>query len=242
MNKKDRMVTSIELMHYNNFASVQSFRAMRHSDEIGIRCPEKRECCYDFSRKVRDLIDSVLYDILTRGKAERIFLAEDGDSDLPCFNVFQKKSGGRYSAQKVLFSKKVAFHCKDFGIKRREIKRLVRKLRRSSSFPVDGDFIRKNNLRNEMADRAGKTVSWTYSAPSSFTDPCILLNECDQKILSVKVCKSLEKELNMFFLEGGINAEVIVPCYSVEELAKAKKQFIEGVIGVKEFSAIVFAR
>lgn len=139
-------------------------------------------------------------------------------------------------------SKKVIVKSSEFGIKQRNIKRMARKLSHSQMPHTDDDFIRRSNLCDMMADRAGRIVFWAFTNSSKFTDPCILIRHCSQTILAIKICKYVEMAINTFLSEAKIEATVSVPTYSLEDLSENLEKFIAGKISIDDFSEIVFRR
>lgn len=61
-------------------------------------------------------------------------------------------------------------------------------------------------------------------------------------MLAIRICKRVEKEINDFLSEAKVEATVMVPTYSLEELSNSLKAFNEGRLPIDAFSDIVFKR
>lgn len=225
---------------YTQFAHSQSCIAMPFSSDIAVSGLNAQSYGHSLSYQIRQSIDSIAYDILTQGKATRLFcLTDTRDCEYPHLFIVDCSRKEKFKEPSIA-SKKVVTKSSEFGIKQRDIKGMVRKLSHLQMPPSGNDFIRRSNLREMMADRAGSAVFWTLTYSSKFTDPFILISRCNQMILAIKICKCVEKEINDFLFEAKIEATVTVPTYSLTDLSNNLKAFVEGSISVNDFRDIVF--
>ena len=237
-NKKSR--ASIGYGPYTQFAHSQTYIAMPFSADITIDGLGAQSYGHSLSYQIRQSIDSIAYDVLTQGKATRLFcLSDTHDPDCPHFFIVDSSRKKKFEKPSIA-SKKVIVKSSEFGIKQGDIKHMVRKLSHSQIPHADDDFIRRSNLRDMMADRAGRIVFWTLTNSSRFTDPCILIRHCNQTILAIKICKYIEMAINTFFSETKIEATASVPTYSLEDLSESLEKFIAGEMPIGDFSKIVF--
>lgn len=227
---------------YAQFAHGQTYVAMPFSADISVEGLPTWSYGQSLSYQIREAIDSIAYDVLTQGHATRLFcLTDTQNRDFPHFLIVEC-SRKENLEKSLIASKKVVVKSSNFGIKQREVKSMVRKISHAQMPHAGNDFIRRNDLRDMMADRAGRIVFWTLSDSSKFTDPYILIRHCNQMILAIKICKYVESAINTFLTEEEVNASVTVPTYSLANLSKSLKEFVEGRISVNDFSDIVFSR
>ena len=241
MNNKQAAGASIGIEPYRRFARTQSYVAIPFSSDIVTRGIDDEDYGHSLSFALRESIDSIAYDILIRGEAVRLFTLRRTKSGHLLFSIIDENKADMSSEFDLVYSKKKTFKCENFGIKKKQINNLVQKLSNSKLPPIDSEFVRRSNISYEIADRAGRAIPWGISQSSSFTDPCILLDRCNQKILAIQICKGIEDRVNAFLREAGADAEITIPCFSVDELVESKEQFIKGSIGVEEFSDVVFS-
>lgn len=226
--------------HYVQFASQLPLLAMPLSAQAEIKEGKDAVALFGNSgEKMRRLFGEISRDLLMAIRAERLLVLFREDDGLLFFDIL-KDGLDRDGCEKTKYhKKKLVIKSDEFGIGQREAKRLARGLSRSHApRAVGADYLRLNKLRDEAADRLGLVVPWTVS--SFFSEPFTLLVECDQKILAIRICKYLEREINELFFESGLDASIEIPCYSLDELMTAKKNFVDGRIGIAEYSKIVF--
>lgn len=241
--KKNRISrASLGYGPYAQFAHGQSYRAMPFSTDITVEGLWAGPYRHDLSYQIRESMDSIGYDILTRGKATRQFCLINDYECEPSQFLIVDGSRKEIVRESPVALKTVEIKSSEFGIKQRSIRNIVRKLSHSHIPPTDNDFIGRSNLSDMMADRAGSVVYWTLTEPSKFTDPFILITRCHQMILAISICKRVEKEINDFLSEAKVEAAVTVPTYSLADLSKSLRAFEEGRLPIEDFSDIVFKR
>lgn len=242
MKKNRTSRTSLGYGPYTQFAHGQSYRAIPFSADITVEGLWAGPYRHDLTYQIRESMDSIGYDILTRGRATRQFcLIKEPDCKSPQFLIVDS-SRKEIIKESPVALKTVEIKSSEFGIKPRSVRNLVRKLSRMQMPPTDNDFVRRSKLSDMMADRAGSVIFWTLTESSKFTDPFILITHCHLMMLAIRICKRVEKEINDFLSEAKVEATVMVPTYSLEELSNSLKAFNEGRLPIDAFSDIVFKR
>lgn len=242
MKKNRTSRASLGYGPYTQFAHGQSYRAIPFSADITVEGLWAGPYRHDLTYQIRESMDLIGYDILTRGKATRQFcLIKDSNCESPQF-LIADSSRKEVIEESPVALKTVEIKSSEFGIKQRSVRNLVRKLSHSKMPPTDNDFVRRSKLRDVMADRAGSALFWTSTESSKFTDPFILITHCHQMMLAIRICKRVEKEINDFLSEAKIEATVMVPTYSLTDLSNSLTAFNEGRLSIDAFSDIVFKR
>lgn len=240
MKRSSTPRTSLAHSSYAQYAHGQTYIAMPFSADITVDGLGNRPYGHSLPHQIRQSIDSIAYDVLTQGTATRLFcLSDTRDCDYPYFHIIDSSRQEKFEKPSIV-SKKIIVKSGEFGIKKRRIKGMVRKLSHSQMPRIDNDFVRRSNLCDMMADRAGRVVFWTLTDSSKFTDPCILIKHCNQIILAIKICKFVETAINSFLAEAEIEAKVTVPTYSLADLLNSLEAFEKGNISVEDFSDVVF--
>lgn len=240
MKRSSASRTSLAYGSYAQYAHGLTYIAMPFSEDITVEGLGNQPYGHSLSYQIRQSIDSIAYDVLTQGKATRLFcLFDTCDQDHPYLHIVDNSRKEKFK-NPLIASKKIIVKSNEFGIKPRKIKGMVRRLSHSQTPRTDNDFVRRSNLCDMMADRAGRVVFWTLSDSSKFTDPFILTQHCNQIILAIRICKFVEMTINAFLSEAEVESKVVVPTHSLTDLFNSLKAFEEGDISVDDFSDIVF--
>lgn len=218
--------------------SLTIYRAMPHGKKVLCNGPAGGGAYYNLSYQVYEAMNKIASDVLVKGKASWCLnINPDKSSEIPF--AFRPKSHpfkGFKTVRMVVYSR-------DIGIPRRNVRRLAKRLKHSKLPLSDPSLIRFNEAREQIADHCGHALSWHMSDPTTFTDACILLNQCDSKILAIKLCEAIMDTMNETLAKSGLsNYRIEVPTFSKEELETSRQLFVEGKIEQKVFSDLVFSR
>lgn len=232
-NKK----ASMDFQRFERDASTLINYAIPYGKEIVCEGPSTTETRYDLSNRIHESANQIVSNILTEGKAHwclNINPKEDSEP-LFCFRPRKHPVQGFKTIPMIIRSR-------DIGIPYKHIRSLTKRLRHSE-FPLsDLTLLRFDIDRNRIADRWGHALSWHMSDPSVFTDACILLNQCNKKLLAIETCKAVETAMNKALSKSGFSdSRVTIPTYSKEKLKSSKKRYIEGSLEEEAFNNLVFS-
>lgn len=235
----NKEVLSLDYEHYKADVFRLIYKAVPNGEGISVEGPSDIRIDYDLVCHVRCVVSQVMADILSRGKASWCLCVnpDKGHEDNGGLFCFWPKSEP-VRGFKVI---PMVIRSRDVGIRSRHIRLLSRRLRRSRSHLADVSLLKYGQARRAIADRWGHALSWIMSDFSAFTDSCILLNECDRRLLGIRLCGAIEAAMNMALSKAGLDEyKVKIPTYSREELELSRQKYIEGKIGDEEFSDVVF--
>lgn len=238
----DRMESNEELSwHYEKYkrdVSLLIYKAVPNEENISFEESPNNRINYELVRHVRHVVPQIITDVLTRGKASWC-LCVNPDKNQERLFCFRPKSNPicEYKAIPMIIQSR------DVGIQSRCIRALLRRLRHSRERYTDTSLLKYDGVSRAIADRWGHALSWTMSDYSAFTSPCLLLNECNRKLLAIKLCQTIENVMNEALSKAEIDVyKVKIPTYSIEELELSKREYIEGKLSDKEFNDLVCHR
>lgn len=217
--------------------SLTIYRAMPRGKEILCNGPTERGVYYNLSYQIQEATNKIASDVLIKGKASWCLnINPDKNSEIPF--AFRPKSHPIRGHKTV----RMVINSRDIGIPRKNVRRLAKRLKRSELPLSDLSLIRFNEVREQIADYWGHALSWHMSDPAIFTDPCILLNQCDSKILAIKLCEAIIDAMNETLAKSGLSCyRIEIPTFSKKELETSRRLFVEGKIEQKVFSDLVFS-
>lgn len=229
---------SLDYLRFKEAMSSMVYAAVPCGKDVLCIGPEATDTDYGFSFRVHEAVCRIMVDVLTEGKAPWLLCVNpENDSQVPF--LFRPK---RHAVKGFAAVPMVIRSC-DIGVPRRSVRSLAKRLRHSEPLYNDASFIRFDDDREMIANHWGYALAWRLSDPSTFTDPCILLNQCDRKILAIKLCKVIQDAMNEALSRSGLaDYRIEIPTYDREEFESSRQLYLEGKLDGKAFSDLVFSR
>lgn len=234
--KSNNKEISMDYAKYRNDASSLIYDAIPRNKEILCKGPSSKHDYYELSHRIHEDVSRIMADVLSVGKAHWFLnINPSVQSELPfCFRPKQRPIRGVKTVPMVIRSR-------DAGISSRSIRSLTKRLERSEIPLLDLSLLKYEKDRIRIADHWGHALSWHMSSLSDFTDACILLNQCNRKILAIRLCEAIETAMNDALARAGLtDYEISIPTYSRKELESSKQLYIDGKMQDSEFSDLVF--
>ena len=235
-NKKKR--ASSDYHRFQRDVSLLIYIAIPHGKKISFQEPSSKHARYELSHQIHRAVQQIMSDVLTEGKAcWQLVLNSKPDSEIPFF--FQPECHAVRNTEII----PMIIRSRDIGIPAKRVRSLVRRLKHSEMPLSDLSLLRFNDDRERIANRWGHVLSWHMSDPSTFTDPFILLSQCDKRRLAIKLCEAIEDAMNDALSKSRYaDCAITIPTYSREELESSKLLYLEGKMGSKEFKDLIFSR
>lgn len=229
---------SLDYLRFRKAMSSMVYLAMPRGKDVLCIAPEATRIDHSFSFRIHEAVCQLMADVLTEGKASWLLCVNpENDSQVPF--LFRPK---RHAVKGFAAVPMVVRSC-DIGIPQRSVRSLAKRLRHSESLYDDVSLIQYDGDRKMIADHWGHALAWRLSGPSTFTDPCILLNQCDRKILAIKSCKIIQDAMNEALSRSGLaDYRIDIPTYDREEFESSRRLYLEGKSDGKAFSDLVFSK
>ena len=197
--------------------------------------------------ELRRAVDYMIAEVLSKLHSQvQLYVVANEDTKYVVFNTEPSAGSADSGDASILYHAQVDLDITDLGIDRRTARRSLRLLRNNhdalagegSPEAIDRspyDLQSRMLDSSLMAERAGRFVFWTGTDESKFSEAYIALNRCDLIILSIRCCKVVEKLVNDTLRKapGGVNWAIDIPTYDMEKLIHARKEFIDGKMGLK---------
>lgn len=223
---------------YREDTSLLLYEAIPHEKEIICEGPALSNAHYELPHSIHRAVGQIMSDTLTKGKAcWQLVITPATNLEVPFY--FQPKRRAFQNLETI----PIVIRSRNIGISSRCIRSLVKRLKHSEIPLSDLSLLKFNKDREKIANRWGHALSWHMSDPSTFTDPCILLNQCNKKILAIQLCEEIERAMNEALSKSKYaDCVIAIPTHSRTTLELSKQLYLEGRIEDKEFSDLVFSR
>ena len=225
-------------MDYQRFKremSLMLYMAMPRSKEVLCIGPRATDIDYDLRYRICEDVCQIMTDVLTEGMASWCLCVNPvSGSEVPFLFRPRKQAVKGFAITPMII------RSRDVGISRRSVRSLVKRLKHSELPLQDMSLVRFIDDRAMMADHWGYALGWRMSAPSAFTEPCILLNQCDRKILAIKLCEVIQDAMNEALSKSGLaDYKIEIPTYDREELETSRRLYVEGNLDEKTFGDLI---
>lgn len=226
---------SVDYLRFKREMSSMLYIAMPRSKEVLCIGSRATDADYDLRYRICEDVCQIMTDVLTEGVASWCLCVNPvSGSEMPF--LFRP----RKQAVKGFAITSMVIRSRDIGISRRSVRSLVKRLKHSELPLQDMSLVRFIDDRAMIADHWGHALGWRMSASSVFTEPCILLNRCDRKILAIKLCEVIQDAMNEALSKSGLaDYEIEIPTYDKEELETSRRQYVEGNLDEKTFCDLV---
>lgn len=228
-------------MDYQAFVAdtlMLTYKAIPRGKEIICEGPMTGQVNHELSRHIHDTVSRIILDILSKGEAHWCLCINPINNQKEPF-CFRPKANPIPEFKTVPF----AINSRDVGISGKRIRSLSKRLKRSHAPLHDvTSLLKYDGDRKRIADSWGHFLSWHISDWSAFTEPCYLLNECNRKLLAIKLCDTIAKAMNIALSKSEFEAYTIkIPTCPREKLESSKQEYIEGRISSKVFRDLVLS-
>lgn len=232
VKKKD----SVDYLRFRAEMSSMLYMAMLRSKEVLCIGPRATDIDYDLRYRICEDVCQIMADVLTGGMASWCLCVNPvSGSEVPFLFRPRKQAVKGFAITPMII------RSRDIGISRRSVRSLVKRLKHSELPLQDMSLVRFIDDRAMIADHWGHALGWRMSASSVFTEPCILLNQCDRKILAIKLCEVIQDAMNEALSKSGLaDYKIEIPTYDREELKTSRRLYVEGNLDEKTFSDLVF--
>lgn len=226
---------SVDYQRFKREMSLMLYMAMPRSKEVLCIGPRATDIDYDLRYRICEDVCQIMTDVLTEGMASWCLCVNPvSGSEVPFLFRPRKQAVKGFAITPMII------RSRDVGISRRSVRSLVKRLKHSELPLQDMSLVRFIDDRAMMADHWGYALGWRMSAPSAFTEPCILLNQCDRKILAIKLCEVIQDAMNEALSKSGLaDYKIEIPTYDREELETSRRLYVEGNLDEKTFGDLI---